>query len=236
MFAENSLKDKFNNERLIKLNYPLIETPSLNKTTPGVCHLELATNENRSQSQASGLAKLFGFKKSSSRVILATNFSTDDRLVNVQLGTVGDTKQDSLGILGKIYVIFENENAGLTKMRKNRYASEHASKNNIVPIVRIEAKFSVFLNSMPTIYGTQFSLMLVFTCRVHKVQVLTLPSIAVSFNLSRQKKFSYEHLYVVLSRVKSGNLTRNLMFKNITNCRWILCCTSQCLIIARACI
>ena len=35
---------------------------------------------------------------------------------------------------------------------------------------------------------------------------MTLPSIIVSFNLSRQKKFSYGQLYVALSRVKSlGN-------------------------------
>ena len=41
------------------------------------------------------------------------------------------------GILKKIYVTFEDENAGLTKMRSDRYASE----NNMVPIAITEAKF-----------------------------------------------------------------------------------------------
>ena len=48
--------------------------------------------------------------------------------------------------------------------------------------------------------------MLAFACTVHKVQGLTLSSIAVSFNLNKQK-FSYGQLYVPLSRVKPlGNL------------------------------
>ena len=46
-----------------------------------------------------------------------TNVSINDRLVNGQLGTTADTKQDSSGILSKIYVKFEEENAGLTKIR-----------------------------------------------------------------------------------------------------------------------
>ena len=75
-------------------------------------------------------------------------------------------------------------NAGLTKMRSDRYASE----NKIVPIVRIGANFSVSLNSGLTIHQTQFLLMLAFACTDHKVQGLTLPSIVVSFNLNRKKK------------------------------------------------
>ena len=45
--------------------------------------------------------------------------------------------------------------------------------------------------------------MLAFVCAIHKVQDLTLPSIVVSFNLNRQKKFNYGQLYVALNRVKS---------------------------------
>ena len=80
----------------------------------------------------------------------------------------------------------------------------YASENNIVLIVSIETDVSVSLNSGPTIHRIQFPLMLAF---VHKVQGLTLPSIAVSFNLNRNKTFSYVQLYVTLSTVKSlGNL------------------------------
>ena len=33
LFAENSLKDNFNYQGLMKLNYPIIKVPSLEKTT-----------------------------------------------------------------------------------------------------------------------------------------------------------------------------------------------------------
>ena len=97
--------------------------------------------------------------------MLTTNVSIDDHLVNSQLCTIIDTKQDSSVILNKISVKFEYENAGLLKMRSDRYAS----KNNIVLIIRTEANFSVSLNSGPTIHRTQFPLMLAFACIVHKV-------------------------------------------------------------------
>ena len=45
--------------------------------------------------------------------------------------------------------------------------------------------------------------MLAFECTVHEVQCSTLPSTAVSPNLSRQKKFSSGQPYVASSRVKS---------------------------------
>ena len=84
-------------------------------------------------------------------------------------------------------------------MRLDRYASE----NNVVPVVRIEANFSLLLNSGPSIYRAQFPLMLSFPCTAQKIQDLTLPSIVASFNLYREKKFSYGQLYVALKRMKS---------------------------------
>ena len=35
LFAENSLKDNFSNDRLLKFNYPPIEVASLDKNPPG---------------------------------------------------------------------------------------------------------------------------------------------------------------------------------------------------------
>ena len=62
---------------------------------------------------------------------------------------------------------------GQMKMRLDRYASE----NNIVSIARIEADFSLSLNSGPTIHQTQFTLIPAFACTFHKVKGLTLQSI-----------------------------------------------------------
>ena len=69
---------------LIKLNYPLVEEPILDRNPPGVCQSKLATVANKSQSQTGGFARLFRFKKSS-RVMLTANVTTDDRLINGQL-------------------------------------------------------------------------------------------------------------------------------------------------------
>ena len=102
----------------MNLNYPIIELLSLDNPPPpptssptprsssGVCQAKLATVANCSHSQTDGLAKLFRLKKSS-RVMLTTNVSIEDRLVNGQLGTIFDTKQESSGILSKIYLKFE---------------------------------------------------------------------------------------------------------------------------------
>ena len=101
-------------------------------------------------------------------------------------------------------------------MISDRYAPE----NNIVPIIRIEANFSLSLNSGPTIHRIQSPQIVAFACTM--VQDFTLPSIVVSFNLNRQKKFNYGQLYVTFSRVKSlgslyieGQLTKEAVSEDL---------------------
>ena len=67
------------------------------------------SQSNRSQNQTGDLTKLFRFKKSS-RVMLTNNIGIDDQLVLGQRGTIVDIKQNSSGILSKIYVNFQDEN------------------------------------------------------------------------------------------------------------------------------
>ena len=81
------MKDSFNNERLMRINYPLIEVPRLDKNSPDVCQSKLATVANHSHNETGGLVKLF-ISKRSSRVMLTTNVSIDDHLVNGQIGTI----------------------------------------------------------------------------------------------------------------------------------------------------
>ena len=68
-------------------------------------------------------------------------------------------------MLSRIYVKFKDENAGLSKIRSESYASE----NNFVPVVRIEANCSVSLKSGPTIHGIPLPLMPLLACTFHKV-------------------------------------------------------------------
>lgn len=55
----------------------------------------------------------------------------------------------------------------------------------------------------PVIRRTQFPLMLVWACTVHKVHVLMFEEIVVNFDLLKQKQFKYGQMYVALSRVPS---------------------------------
>ena len=47
--------------------------------------------------------------------------------------------------------------------------------------------------------------MLAWGCTIHKVQRLTLEEAVISFDLVKQKNFSYGQMYVALSRVTSLN-------------------------------
>ena len=47
--------------------------------------------------------------------------------------------------------------------------------------------------------------MLAWGCTLHKVQRLTLEEAVISFDLVKQKNFSYGQMYVALSRVTSLN-------------------------------
>ena len=44
---------------------------------------------------------------------------------------------------------------------------------------------------------------MVWACTFHKVQGLSLPKRVISFDLHRQRSFSYGQIYVALSRVAS---------------------------------
>ena len=72
---------------------------------------------------------------------------------------------------------------------------------------KAEANIRIRTNkdSSPKITRTQFPLMLAWGCTVHKVEGLTLEEVVISFDLIRQKNFSYVQMYVALSRVTSLN-------------------------------
>ena len=74
-----------------------------------------------------------------------------------------------------------------------------------MPIERANANIRVRASkdSFLVINRSQFTLMLVWGCTVHKVQGLALEKVVISFDLVKQRSFNYEQMYVVLSRVTS---------------------------------
>ena len=141
------------------------------KRFPCVCQLKFATGASNSQSQTRDVAKLFRFKKSST-VILTNIVSIDGQLISmdswVQLLTTNKT----------LRYIKQN------LINTDRYASE----NSIVPVVM--KHFFNFFEIRVNYPSNSVSQMLAFACTFHKVKGFALPSIVVSSNLNRQKKFS----------------------------------------------
>ena len=118
--------------------------------------------------------------------MLTVNIDFQDRLINDQLETVKHIRKDENGNVNEIYVKFHDANAGLRKYPKD-YFAKHYSK---VPIERsaIGSKIPSKSSIPSVIKRAQFPLVLAWACFVHRVQVLTLDEIVVSFDLLRQAK------------------------------------------------
>lgn len=120
--------------------------------------------------------------------MLTNNIDISDCLINGQISTVHGMKFDSHCQVQIIYVKFNDEKAGLLKMRSDAYAFEH----NVVPIQKVELNISASSSGIgPSFTHTQFPLMIAWACTVHKVQGLTLDNVVVSFDLNRQRRFNY---------------------------------------------
>ena len=121
--------------------------------------------------------------------------------MNGQLGTVKHIKVSN-GRCEKIYVLFDDANAGCERKK----GDDFARRSGFVPIERTEAKFGISdrkRKEIVTVVWTQFPLVLAYACTVHKVQGLTLSKIVVSFQLHKQNSFHPGQIYVALSRVTS---------------------------------
>ena len=157
---------------------------------------------NQSQSETEELAGTLELKVNA-RVMLTVNVDLEDRLVNGQLGTVKHFQKDQNGNVLKIYIAFDDCEAGLKSISKDAFASQ----NVWVPIEKAEANIRIRTNkdSSPAVTRTQFPLMLAWGCTVHKFQGLTLEEVVISFDLVKQKNFNYGQMYVALSKVTSLN-------------------------------
>jgi len=118
------------------------------------------------QSETGGLANEIQIKIGA-RVMLVTNIDIEDRLINGQLGNVINfrLRNDRVEI---VYVKFDDEKAGSKLQSRDRYASSTQS----VPIEISQSTFSLNKGKGASIKRTQFPLILLYACTVHKVQGL----------------------------------------------------------------
>ena len=61
--------------------------------------------------------------------------------------------------------------------------------NGVVPLKRIELDIMLSKSSNILVKRTQYPIMLALTCTIHKVQGLTLPNLAISLQLDKQRTF-----------------------------------------------
>ena len=198
IYAENSLKDELNEQKLKLLNSSEILVYAEDTLPSDVCESKIQKALNGSISDTGGLAKELRLK-SSARVMITSNINIEDRLINGQMGTVFGFHYSGHGSLLTVYVKLDDSSAGLQTMRKDNYALI----NNVVPVNKIEN--NIYITSLSFIKRVQFPLTLAWACTVHKVQGLTLPNIVFSFKLNKQRYFNNGQVYVALSRVRTIN-------------------------------
>ena len=136
------------------------------------------------------------------RIMLTTNISIQDRLINGQMGTVfkvnvnQNTQKPTV-----LYIKFDDPNAG--KDLINTHGNSFVRENKIVPVEPVLAKIKIRPGkaSSPEIQSTTVAL--AWACTVHKVQGLTLEKVVVSSDLIKQKAFNYGQIYVALSHATS---------------------------------
>ena len=202
IFAENKPCQEHNNNMLSSSGNILHSISALDELPKNVKSDIIEKTLNRNQSETGGLARVLEIKVNA-RVMLTVNIDIADRLINGQIGTIKHISCDLNGQILKIYVKFDDVNAGIKKIDTDSLAKQH----KWVPIERAEANIVIRVNkdSSPVIKRTQFPLMLAWACTVHKVQGLSLNKAVISFQLLKQKSFNSGQMYVALSRVTSLN-------------------------------
>lgn len=157
---------------------------------------------NRSQSKTGRLAGLLELKIDA-RIMVTVNNDLDDRLVNGQLGTVKHILKDKMDRVTKIYVAFNDNQAGSKNMSKDSFASH----NLCVAVEREKTNLKIRWNkdTSPVINRTQFPLKLAWGCSENNAQCIILEDVVISIDLLRQRNFNCCQMYLALNRVTSLN-------------------------------
>lgn len=111
--------------------------------------------------------------------MLTVNFGPDDRLVDGQLCTIKHILKGGNGNVTKIYIEFDDSQAGLKIISKDRCGSEHSC----VPFERAESDIRAGSNkdTLPVIKRIQFPLLMAWVCTLHKVQGIVPDKVVISF-------------------------------------------------------
>ena len=203
IWAENAPVNEHNKKKLDELSGSLFILKAKDQYPTNVTKQDIDKVLARGRSETGGLDYKI-LTKEGARVMITTNISIPDRLINGQIGTVfkidinQNTQKPTV-----VYIKFDDPNAGkdLTNNCGNPFAREH----KVVPIEPVLAKIKIRPGkvSSPEIQRVQFPITLACACTVHKVQGLTLENVVMSSDLIKQRAFKYGQIYVALSRATS---------------------------------
>ena len=203
IWAENAPVDKHNKNKLEELSGFLFTLKAEDQYPTNVTKQDIDRVLARGRSETGGLDYKILIKEGA-RVMLTTNISISDRLINGQIGTVFkiDVNQNTQKST-VLYIKFDDPNAGKDLTNTCRYP--FARENKVVPIEPVLAKIKIRPGkaSSPEIQRVQFPITLAWACTVHKVQGLTLEKVVISLDLIKQRPFNYGQIYVALSRAIS---------------------------------
>ena len=202
IWAENSPVDGHNKNKLEELSGSLFTLKAKDQYPTNVKKQDIDRVLARSRSETGGLDYVILIKGAT--VMLTSNISIGDRLINGQMGTVFkiDVNQNTQ-IPTVLYIKFDDQNAG--KDLINTCGKPFARENKVVPIEPVLAKIKIRPGkaSSPEIQRVEFPVTLAWACTIHKVQGLTLEKVVFSSELIKQRAFNYGQVYVALSRATS---------------------------------
>ena len=195
--------NEYNNKKLEEISGSLFVLKANDQYPKNVSKQDIDRVLARGRSETGGLDYEILIKEGA-RVMITTNISIPDRLINGQMGTVfkidinQNTQKPTV-----LYIKFDDSNAG--KDLITTHGNSFARENKVVPIEPVLAKIKIRPGkaSSPEIQRVQFPVTLAWACTIHKVQGLTLENVVISFNLIKQRAFNYGQIYVALSRSTS---------------------------------
>ena len=122
IFAENAPAKQHNSLMLNEIDSPLISIDAIDQVPKGVPKHVYSKILMLSQSKTGGLSFNLTFKKGA-RVMLTSNIDISEKLINGQIGTVAHVSSHE-GIVKKIYVKFDDRNAGHNRIDSDKFARE----------------------------------------------------------------------------------------------------------------
>ena len=188
IWAENAPVDDYNKKKLNELPGSVFILKAKDQYPTNVKKQDIDSILAKTRSETGGLDYEIRIKESA-RVMLTTNISIPDRLINGRMGTIFrvNVVNEANSTPTTVFNKFDDPNAG-KEVIKN-HPIPFARENYVVPIEPVLARIKIRPGKAfsPEIQRVQFPITLAWACTVHKVQGLTLEKVVICTDLIKQR-------------------------------------------------